>query len=128
MGSVVKFIGIDGCKLGWFYVGVIRSIREITAWLDAATLILVDIPIGLLTEGPAERLCDLEARQMIKPRGSTVFPAPARSALAKIAYEEGIKCAWDGTRVEAWMPKEAFAGDPQVQAYFDEQEDGRWIP
>jgi predicted RNase H-like nuclease len=77
-GAVVKFIGIDGCRLGWFYVGldedgnfsvgVIRSIHEITS---------------------EERLCDLSARQMIKPRGSTVFPAPARSAISKDTYEEG---------------------------------------
>ena len=95
----MKFIGIDGCRLGWFYVGldedgnfsvgVIRSIREITAWLDDATLILIDIPIGLLAGGCEERLCDLLARQMIKPRGSTVFPAPARSAISKDTYEEG---------------------------------------
>ena len=95
----MKFIGIDGCRLGWFYVGldedgnfsvgVIRSIHEITAWLDAATLILIDIPIGLLAGGSEERLCDLSARQMIRPRGSTVFPAPARSAISKDTYEEG---------------------------------------
>jgi predicted RNase H-like nuclease len=95
----VKHIGIDACGLGWFYVGlekdgsfevgIVRRIDEITAWLDAAALILIDIPIGLLTAGPTERLCDLAARQMIKPRGSTVFPAPARSAIAKNTYEEG---------------------------------------
>jgi len=95
----LKYIGIDGCRLGWFYVGlddegsfhvgVVHRIDAIAAWLDTATLILIDIPIGLLTERTRERSCDLAARQMIKPRGSTVFPAPARSAISKNSYEEG---------------------------------------
>ena len=94
----MKYIGIDACRRGWFYVGihddasfqvgVIPEISCIQEWLDAATLILVDIPIGLLTSGIIERPCDLAARQMIRPRGSTVFPAPARSAIYKDTFEE----------------------------------------
>ncbi|MEQ8207453.1 MAG: DUF429 domain-containing protein [Woeseia sp.] len=94
----MKYLGIDGCKKGWFFVGinddlsfqvgVIREFSLVRQWLDNSTLILVDIPIGLLTAGKTERLCDLAARQMIKPRGSTVFPAPARSAIYKETYEE----------------------------------------
>ena len=94
----MKYIGIDGCRKGWFFVGinddssfqvgVIPKISAVRQWLDAATLILVDIPIGLLTTGKTERPCDLAARQMIKPRGSTVFPAPARSAIYMDTYEE----------------------------------------
>ncbi len=94
----MKYIGIDGCRKGWFFVGidddssfqvgVIPQISAVRQWLDGAALILVDIPIGLLTTGKTERLCDLEARRMIKPRGSTVFPAPARSAIYKDTYEE----------------------------------------
>ena len=94
----MKYIGIDGCRKGWFcvgidddssfQVGVIPEISAVRQWLDSAALILVDIPIGLLTAGKTERLCDLAARQMIKPRGSTVFPAPARSAIYKDTYEE----------------------------------------
>ena len=71
-----------------FQVGVIPRITDLRQWLDGATLILVDIPIGLLTTGTTERLCDLAARQMIKPRGSTVFPAPARSAIYKDTFDE----------------------------------------
>ena len=94
----MKYIGIDGCRSGWFFVGidedssfqvgVIREISAVQQWLDGATLILVDIPIGLLTTGETERHCDIEARQMIKPRGSTVLPAPARSAVHKNTFEE----------------------------------------
>ena len=95
----MKYIGIDGCRLGWFYVGlddddsfevgVISEFREIQEWLSDAVLILVDIPIGLLSEGSTERLCDIAARKIIKPRCSTVFPAPARSAISMPTYEAG---------------------------------------
>lgn len=94
----MKYIGIDGCRKGWFFVGIdedlsfaVGVISEISAahkWLNEATLILVDIPIGLLTRGKMERLCDLAARQMIKPRGPTVFPAPARSAAYIDTFDE----------------------------------------
>jgi predicted RNase H-like nuclease len=46
----------------------------------------IDIPIGLPERGP--RACDREARRMLGPRRSSVFPAPARSVLATSGYEE----------------------------------------
>ena len=92
------YIGIDGCRSGWFYVGlddesfevgVIGHIDAISPWIESATLILVDIPIGLPSKEIPNRLCDVAARRMITPRGSTVFPAPSRSAISKSTYEEG---------------------------------------
>lgn len=102
----MKYIGVDGCKSGWFVVGIdddgdfeveiIPGFSAIQRWLDSAALVLVDIPIGLLSAGTTERQCDLDARQMIRPRGSTVFPAPARSAIFEDTYEaasaENYRC------------------------------------
>ena len=95
----MKYMGIDGCRGGWFYVvidengsysvGIISKIEEVSRWLNDPVAILIDIPIGLQSKGSTERACDLAARQMIKPKGSSVFPAPARSALAKESYEAG---------------------------------------
>ncbi len=95
----MKYIGIDGCKIGWFWVGldregayetgVLTQFPDIVKFLNDAELILVDIPIGLPSKGHESRLCDTEARKMISPRGSSVFPAPARSALRKKTYAEG---------------------------------------
>ena len=92
----MNYIGIDGCKKGWFYVGigadssfqvgVLPEIDSIRPWIDNATQILVDIPIGLLANSESERLSDVAARQLIKPRGSTVFPVPSRSAVYKDTY------------------------------------------
>lgn len=93
------FFGLDGCKAGWFFIGiddaggfqfsVLNQFEEIHPFLAHARLILVDIPIGLPWQGQKIRLCDSAARQAISPRGSSVFPAPARSALYMPSYHEG---------------------------------------
>ena len=86
------FYGIDGCPSGWFYVGtdidgkcqfgVLENFSDVSLFTHHAKLVLVDIPIGLPSTGIPERLCDTAARKAITPRGSSVFPAPARAALA----------------------------------------------
>jgi predicted RNase H-like nuclease len=81
--------GVDGCRGGWIAVidegGRLNS-RVFADWsqlmteLERATLIGVDIPIGL--PGKGSRACDLEARRRLgRPRGSSVFPAPVRGVL-----------------------------------------------
>lgn len=32
-----------------------------------------------------------------------------------------INCAWGGTRIEPWMPKEAFFSDPDLEQYYNSQ-------
>ena len=98
MGKPFPYIGMDGCPAGWFYVAIddrgeysfdiLEHFAEIDRLLPTAALILVDIPIGLPSRDSPDRQCDKAARQMIKPRGSSVFPAPARSALSKKTYTE----------------------------------------
>jgi len=93
------FYGLDGCRAGWFFVGigadgnyqfgVLDAFSDISLFHDRAKLILVDIPIGLISSGSPGRLCDVAARKLIKPRGSSVFPAPSRPALGKSTYAEG---------------------------------------
>lgn len=81
--------GVDGCRAGWVAFKVELRTRatsleviDLPAWLrerppDLAC-VAIDIPIGLL-EGP--RACDKAARKLLgQPRGSSVFPAPRRSA------------------------------------------------
>lgn len=86
-------IGVDGCKAGWFAVriedggrgeygaGVFPTVADLLAspWGDAS-LILIDIPIGL-PDSRGERACDKEARALLGPRASSVFPVPGREAL-----------------------------------------------
>ena len=84
-------VGVDGCKGGWFFVkvdprgafswGVVGSLEELVLTASDGDRIFVDIPIGL-PDRPGERPCDKLARKRLgTPRGSSVFPAPARETL-----------------------------------------------
>jgi predicted RNase H-like nuclease len=94
----MKFVGVDGCKGGWFAVitdgrffwdiGDFESIKSLWTQHKNASLILIDIPIGLPFR--ERRQCDVEARKLLRaPRSSSVFPVPSRSA----AYVEDIEAA-----------------------------------
>jgi predicted RNase H-like nuclease len=62
--------------------------------------IAVDMPIGLPESG--RRACDSEARKLLGPRRSSVFPVPVRSALAATSFAEVT-----GLSIQAWniVPK-----------------------
>ena len=100
-----EFVGVDGCPRGWFSVGFnasgeyeLEAFSSFAGLVDhyaVAKLILVDMPIGL-PEGPAERLCDPEARKALgKPRNTSVFRAPTRQATEYLADNSGNV---DGTK------------------------------
>jgi predicted RNase H-like nuclease len=85
----MKFIGVDGCRRGWvaaitdgrssWEIDVFESIRSLWAQHKNASLILVDIPIGLPFLN--RRQCDVEARRLLGPkRSSSIFSAPSRAA------------------------------------------------
>ncbi len=94
----MRVIGVDGCPQGWLAATVDFDLpssgspavadvrfathpRLATVIADArATVIGVDMPIGLPGVS-GTRLCDVEARKILRPFGSRVFPAPVRAAL-----------------------------------------------
>jgi predicted RNase H-like nuclease len=92
--------GVDGCRRGWAVVTAtigggstvecLADLNSVIARLDAGALAAVgiDIPIGLPEVGP--RSCDVEARRMIGPRRSSVFPAPLRGVLGAETYEDAV--------------------------------------
>ena len=92
-----KFVGVDGCPAGWFSIAlgedafhemkVFGAFAELVQYYHDATLIFVDIPIGLNEGGLEERRCDKTARRLLGRRGSSVFPAPVRQVLSESAYE-----------------------------------------
>ena len=93
--AMSEFVGVDGCRSGWFSVGfdsqgcyelkVFPAFSELLAYYRDAKLILVDIPIGL-PEGPGGRQCDQEARKkLLSPRSSSVFSAPTRQTVEQVA-------------------------------------------
>ncbi len=82
-------IGVDGCPGGWLAAiyrpseglafEVVPSVGIIIGKYPGVA-IGIDIPIGLADGEP--RGCDLAARKRLgSPRGSSVFPAPARDLL-----------------------------------------------
>ncbi len=82
-----KFAGVDGCRSGWVVASAagVRVVRTFAELIELRfELVLIDIPIGLLDEGP--RACDVEARKLLGPRRSSVFPAPSRRLLRARSY------------------------------------------
>lgn len=94
-----KFLGVDGCKAGWFFVavgpgdeaefGVFQNIDQLFKAYSNAKWILIDIPIGLPSETSPSRSCDIEARKLLGlKKASSVFSPPCRDALKAISYTE----------------------------------------
>ena len=92
-----NIVGVDGCPAGWIALieqtegrritaHVFLTFRDLTVARDAA-VIAIDIPIGLTDAGPRD--CDERARRHLGPkRGTSVFPAPVRSAVTARTYAE----------------------------------------
>lgn len=102
MAASRTFIGIDGCKAGWFCVlldegdnwscRVAPDANAVGELALAADSVLIDIPIGLPDSGPDGRLCDREARQLLgRGRAASVFSAPARRTLAATGYPQALE-------------------------------------
>ena len=98
----MKYIGIDGCKAGWFLAGLdeqgissyalLTAIDQLSTYLDRAECILIDIPIGLRTRHTDERVCDKLARKLLSPRrSSSVFPVPSRCAIDCHDYRQALE-------------------------------------
>jgi predicted RNase H-like nuclease len=85
--------GVDGYRDGWVVVlydrlaktHTARTVGNFAAMLDlpeAPSVIAIDVPIGLLSVASVGgRECERRARRLIRGRASSVFSAPARSAL-----------------------------------------------
>lgn len=113
--------GADGCPGGWLcliasdakpIVGrIFEDLPALLSFLPGSAVLAIDIPIGLPASGP--RACDLEARRLLGPRASSVFPSPIRSVLRSATYEDACATreAVDGKR----MSKQAFAILPKIR-------------
>lgn len=83
--------GVDGCPFGWLCITkdlnngfinsqIFSSARELFDQNPQPQIFAIDIPIGV--PDAESRQCDVLARKMLGPkRGTSVFPAPIRSAL-----------------------------------------------
>ena len=115
------FVGVDGCPGGWFRVGldedgslaegkVFCKFADLLTHHADASLILVDIPIGL-PHGPGGRDCDKAAIDKLKPlRHSSVFRTPTRLAALVAANARCYDAAARAERsvAEAGLSKQTF--------------------
>jgi predicted RNase H-like nuclease len=124
MSSNLTFIGIDGCKDGWFCVSldesedwsyrVVSSSQSLGEHIRHANCVLIDIPIGLLDSGADERQCDTRARQLLTwPRSSSVFPSPARQSLLANDYQQALTINRDSTG--RGLSKQTWAIVPKIR-------------
>ncbi len=91
-GSDARFVGVDWAIGGWFSIGFDADGRcefrfgrfaDLAEHYRKATLILVDIPIGLPCGEYERRRCDGEARDYVRKRLRSVFWTPPRFAVER---------------------------------------------
>jgi predicted RNase H-like nuclease len=91
--------GVDGCRGGWlvavaqtdpFELVSVEVMADVAALVADASIafVAIDMPIGLPDCGP--RACDIDARRLLGPRRSSVFPAPMRDVLAAADYPDAL--------------------------------------
>jgi predicted RNase H-like nuclease len=120
----MKLIGIDGCPGGWVCAsaGVDLATVAFTIHQDLTNVfseavrdgdqVVIDVPIGLPTDGPRE--CDLAARQYLPiGRKSSVFPAPCQETLAASSFEDA--CALNRHACGKAISKQLWAILPKIR-------------
>jgi len=120
----MSVVGVDGCKGGWFAirlepdetssVEVFCNIKELWDKWNNASLILIDIPIGL---SDAKRQCDTDARKALGSRHPTVFTPPCREAVQVPCYSEASDCNCKVTGRK--LSKQAWAIAPKIKEVDD---------
>ena len=94
-------VGVDAYKGGWVAIvlrnrsvhrcGVYSGFQELLDDHPSASVVAVDIPIGLPVSGGRE--ADSLARKLVGPRRSSVFPTPPRSVLEAASYSDALAMA-----------------------------------
>jgi len=111
--------GIDGCAGGWLVVHdtargldayIAPNIAMALAALPPQTLAGIDIPVGIPEQGL--RQCDVEARQLLGERASSVFPAPLRGVLNVTDYVEANRIQREAGR---GLSRQTFAVLPKIR-------------
>lgn len=112
MSERLVAIGVDGAPAGWVGACLLRDdatgaertelrlyadVVAIAADHEPGVVVAIDVPIGLLDTGP--RACDREARRLLGPRASSVFPAPNRWMLDHSDDYAGLRAHVSAQRV-----------------------------
>jgi predicted RNase H-like nuclease len=117
-------LGVDACKTGWVGIawsgGAVTPLfaPTITELVDAAgplSVIGIDIPIGLPDRG--YRQADLQAREFIGARRSSVFLTPVRATLGIRQHQRAN--AVNQERTGKGLSIQAFSLLPKIQEVDD---------
>ena len=114
-------VGVDGCKGGWIAVIapekdfnkasaiLMTDVQNLKELIPGDAEIIVDMPIGLELNKP-HRLCDVQGRQYLGNRRSTLFSPPCLSALNENSYENAKEVNKKYTGIafskQSWFLKE----------------------
>ncbi len=112
--------GVDGCRRGWVVatatvepfsidsivveVGIEHTVRD-----RSLSVVAVDMPVGLLDDGPRD--CDRDCRERLGPRRSSVFPSPVREVLGAVTFDDALarqrRATGSGLSLQSWnlVPK-----------------------
>jgi predicted RNase H-like nuclease len=116
--------GVDGTPGGWAVI--IKSpkksvVKKFTSIADLfhedpkLRAVAIDIPIGLLdVYEPGGRTCDRVARSF-RTRGSSVFPAPVRSALLAASWRQACANSRGAGPQAKGISKQTFAIFPKIR-------------
>ena len=90
-------MGLDGARSGWVaaieqgnqrHLRLVRQLDDLPSFETAA----IDIPLGFPTSD-GRRPAELDARRLLGPRRSSVFPTPPRAVLECPNYDEARRVA-----------------------------------
>ena len=122
--SVIKYVGVDVCKAGWIGVGlddgdgwdVKASVdfSDMLAHFGDASIILVDMPIGLPEDGkPSLRDCDGEARRKLGELWRSVFEVPS----SRFVNEVMDNPCWGHPKANEWSKGQYDGGGIAIQSF-----------
>jgi predicted RNase H-like nuclease len=116
----MRVVGVDGCHGGWLCIELIdntlsghvfKSFSELLDGLASASIIAIDIPLGLPDAG--ERPCDKIVRKFLgPPRASSVFPAPIHAVISGSDYQ--MACEKHRQIDGRALSRQAFAILPKI--------------
>ena len=96
-----QVLGVDGCRGGWvacvlhghapLSLSLYATIQQLWDAHRDASLVMIDIPIGLAGKDLLVRECDRLARRMLGKKGSSVFTPVCREALH--AHDYSTACS-----------------------------------
>ena len=114
--------GVDGCQGGWLCLSlhvnggkpVAQVFPDAKSLLEsgAGAITAIDIPIGLPSDDES-RQCDIEARRILGPRRSSVFPAPVRCAVEAASYD--LACTASEKACGKKLSKQTYALLPRIR-------------